>query len=190
MTATTAVPFGFEVLVGAGYSLGQAVRRLGGRVVTAESCTAGLIAVVLTEVAGSSDWFDRGFVTYSNEAKRDCLGLAVATLETHGAVSEVVAAEMAAGALARGGHEALLALAVSGIAGPGGGTPSRPVGTVCFGWAFRLPGSVGGGSPVIEVATRHFDGDRRAVRFGAARFALVEGQARLERQLADRPPAA
>lgn len=189
MTATTVVPVGYEVLVGAGYSLGQAVLRLGGRVVTAESCTAGLIAAALTEVAGSSDWFDRGFATYSNEAKRELLGVAAASLEAHGAVSEAVAAEMAAGALARGGLQAMLSLAVSGVAGPGGGTPARPVGTVCFGWAFRLPGSIDS-SPVIEVATRHFDGDRRAVRFAAARFALVDGQARLGRQLADRPPAA
>lgn len=189
MTATTAVPPGFEVLVGAGYSLGQAVLRLGGRVVTAESCTAGLIAVVLTEVAGSSDWFDRGFATYSNEAKRDCLGVAAATLDTQGAVSEAVAAEMATGALARGGPQARIALAVTGIAGPGGGTPAKPVGTVCFGWAFRLPGEEGLG-PSIEVATRRFDGDRRAIRFAATRFALAEGQARLERQLSDRPPAA
>lgn len=175
-------------LAAAGQALGMAVRQLGGRIVTVESCTAGLLAVALTEVAGSSDWFDRGFATYSNGAKHDCVGVTDLTLDRHGAVSEAVAAEMALGALARGASDAVIALAVTGIAGPGGGAPDKPVGTVCFGWAFRLPGR--DGEAVVEVTTRHVDGDRRAVRFASARMALVDGLARLERQLSDRPPAA
>lgn len=189
MTASAGEFPGFDELAAAGQALGQAMRRVGGRIVTAESCTAGLLAVALTDVPGSSDWFDRGFATYSNEAKRDCLGVAGATLDAHGAVSEAVVAEMAAGALARGGREARLALAVTGIAGPSGGAPDKPVGTVCFGWAFRLPGAEAAG-PVIEVMSRHIAGDRHQVRFASTRLALVEGLARLERQLADRPPAA
>lgn len=189
MTATAGVFPDFDDLAAAGQALGLAVRRLGGRIVTAESCTAGLLAVALTEVAGSSDWFDRGFATYSNEAKHDCVGVTDATLDSHGAVSEAAAAEMALGALARGGRQAMIALAVTGIAGPGGGGPDKPVGTVCFGWAFRPPGREGD-EPVVEVTTRHFDGERRVIRFASARVALVEGLARLERQLTERPPVA
>lgn len=182
---------GFDDLARAGAALGRAVSGVGGRVVTAESCTAGLIAVALTEVAGSSDWFDRGFATYSNEAKQAALGVSRATLEAHGAVSEAVAAEMAAGALARGGAQACLALAVTGIAGPGGGTATKPVGTVCFGWAIRMPGSGGTTDDVVvEVLMRRFDGDRRAIRFGTAWFALSEGLARWQRLRDERPPSA
>ena len=101
-------------------------------IATAESCTGGLIAAALTEIAGSSDVFDRGFVTYSNAAKRDMLGVRSETLDTHGAVSEETAAEMAAGALAR--SAAQLAVAVTGIAGPGG-SDHKPEGRVCFGIA-------------------------------------------------------
>ena len=189
MTASAGGVPDFDELAAAGQALGLAVRQLGGRIVTAESCTAGLLAVALTEAAGSSDWFDRGFATYSNEAKHDCVGVTDATLDWHGAVSEATAAEMALGALARGGHQAVIALAVTGIAGPGGGAPDKPVGTVCFGWAFRPPGR-DGDEPVVEVTTRHFGGDRRAVRFASARMALVEGLARLEQQLTERPPVA
>ncbi len=191
MCAQAATVIGLDELARAGEALGQAVSLLGGRVVTAESCTAGLIAVALTETAGSSAWFDRGFATYSNEAKQAALGVAGATLAAHGAVSKPVAAEMAAGALARGGEQAMLALAVTGIAGPGGGSPDKPVGTVCFGWAMRLPG--GGGTEdeiVVEVLRHHFDGDRRAIRFGTAWFALNEGLARWQRLRSDRPSAA
>ncbi|WP_102223317.1 CinA family protein [Acidimangrovimonas sediminis] len=109
-----------------------AARARGALLATAESCTAGLIAGAITEVAGSSDIFDRGFVTYSNVAKRDMLGVKAATLEAHGAVSEEVAREMAEGALARSG--ATLAVAVTGIAGPGG-SEHKPEGRVCFGLA-------------------------------------------------------
>ncbi|ACK53484.1 MULTISPECIES: nicotinamide-nucleotide amidase [Thauera] len=121
---------------------------------TAESCTGGWIAEAVTAIAGSSGWFDRGFVTYSNDAKADMLGVRAATLETHGAVSEATVSEMAAGALDR--SRADLAVAVSGVAGPGGGSPAKPVGTVCLAWA-RRDGPTG-------VVTVHLDGDRAAVR--------------------------
>lgn len=121
---------------------------------TAESCTGGWIAEAVTAVAGSSGWFDRGFVTYSNDAKADMLGVRATTLETHGAVSEATVSEMAAGALDR--SRADLAVAVSGVAGPGGGSPAKPVGTVCLAWA-RRDGPTG-------VVTVHLDGDRAAVR--------------------------
>jgi nicotinamide-nucleotide amidase len=110
----------------------QAARYWGVRIATAESCTGGLISVALTDVAGSSDVFDRGFVTYSNAAKREMLGVRTATLEAHGAVSEDVAREMAEGALER--SAAQLAVAVTGIAGPGG-SEFKPEGRVCFGLA-------------------------------------------------------
>jgi len=122
--------------------------------VTAESCTGGWVAKCITDIAGSSAWFDRGFVTYSNRAKQDMLGVTAVTLEVHGAVSEVTVSEMAGGALTRSAAD--IAVAVSGIAGPGGGTPGKPVGTVCFAWL------VSGGSMLVE--TRQFTGDREAVR--------------------------
>ena len=178
----------FDDLARLGHELGREVLRLGARIVTAESCTAGLIAVALTEVGGASDWFEHGIASYSNAAKRELLGVSDAALATHGAVSEVVAGQMASGAIGRSGPEVCLALAVTGIAGPSGGTAAKPVGTVCFGWALRLPEAAGDGAgAVVEVATRRFDGDRRAIRFGAARFALEQGTARLRRLLADRP---
>ena len=129
---------------------------------TAESCTGGLIAGAVTAIAGSSDWFDRGFVTYSYAAKTDLLGVPATMLLEAGAVSERVARAMADGALAR--SDAGVAVAVTGIAGPAGGTPGKPVGMVCFGWAMR-------GSPT-EVATVHFPGDRAAVRDLTVRHAL------------------
>src|SRR5690606_5856573 len=107
-----------DALVALAAALGRSMRDAGGLIVTAESCTGGLIAQVLTETAGSSEWFDRGFVTYSNEAKADLLGVRPATLQSQGAVSEAVAREMASGALKR--SAARLALSVTGIAGPGG----------------------------------------------------------------------
>ncbi|HET9148290.1 MAG TPA: CinA family protein [Acetobacteraceae bacterium] len=130
---------------------------------TAESCTGGLIAAALTEIAGVSAIFHSGFVTYSNAAKTELLGVPEALLETHGAVSEPVARAMAEGALIRA--EAHLAIAVTGIAGPGGGSAGKPVGTVWFGLARR------GGE---TIAVRHqFQGDRRAVRMAAAETALI-----------------
>lgn len=121
--------------------------------VTAESCTGGWVAQAVTSIAGSSDWFERGFVTYSNDSKRELLGVREKTLQDHGAVSEATAREMAEGALARA--KGTLALAVTGVAGPGGGSRDKPVGTVCFAWADKK-------KTVVE--TRHFSGDRESVR--------------------------
>ncbi len=121
---------------------------------TAESCTGGWVAKVITDIAGSSGWFERGFITYSNEAKQDMLGVRAETLAAHGAVSEAAVLEMAAGALAR--SRAQVSLAVSGIAGPGGATLYKPVGLVCFAWCR-------GHAPGV-TAVEHFSGDRDAIR--------------------------
>jgi nicotinamide-nucleotide amidase len=134
--------------------VGERLRSASAILVTAESCTGGGVAEAVTSVAGASDWFDRGFVVYSNAAKRELLGVAEETLSRHGAVSEETAREMARGALERSG--ATHAVAVTGIAGPGGGSPGKPVGTVCFAWATAR------GAPRSE--TRHFPGDRESVR--------------------------
>ncbi|HVJ23839.1 MAG TPA: CinA family protein [Burkholderiales bacterium] len=123
------------------------------RLVSAESCTGGWVAQAVTSIAGSSAWFERGFVTYSNEAKRELLGVKAATLRKYGAVSEETAREMARGALAR--SKGNLALAVTGIAGPGGGIPDKPVGTVCFAWSYQKQ---------LRSETRRFSGDRESVR--------------------------
>lgn len=128
----------------------------------AESCTGGAIAKACTDLAGSSAWFERGFVTYSNEAKQDMLGVKVETLARYGAVSEAVVAEMAVGALQH--SRAQVAVSVSGIAGPGGGTAIKPVGMVCFGWA-QATGAV-------HTETHQFTGDRDAVRQQAVVYAL------------------
>jgi nicotinamide-nucleotide amidase len=141
--------------------VGAALKARGLRIVTAESCTGGWVSMALTAVAGSSDWFERGYVTYSNAAKRDDLGVQEDTLRHHGAVSEETAREMAAGALKRGGGH--VALAITGIAGPTGGSAAKPVGTVCFAWAH--------GSK-ISSATRRFDGDRESVRRQSVLYAL------------------
>ena len=134
---------------------------------TAESCTGGLIAAACTDLAGSSTWFERGFVSYSNAAKTELLGVDAAVIAEHGAVSEPVARAMAAGALRR--SHAQVAIAVTGVAGPTGGSPLKPVGTVWFGFAF--PGPSGqSGQLVSEV--RHFDGDRAAVRAATVQHAL------------------
>jgi nicotinamide-nucleotide amidase len=132
---------------------------------TAESCTGGLVAASITAVAGSSQWFDRGFVTYTNQAKVDDLGVDDATLASHGAVSEETAREMALGALLA--SNATHALSTTGIAGPGGATPGKPVGMVCFGWAWRE-----NGTPHVRSATHYLDGDRAAVRNAAVEVAL------------------
>lgn len=156
-------------LVAAATALGHALKARHGMAVTVESCTGGLVARALTETAGSSAWFDRGFVTYSNEAKCELVGVPPAILAAHGAVSEATAAEMARGGLAR--SRARLALSLTGIAGPGGAVPGKPVGTVCFGWAL---GDAGGAAPRVVTATRRFDGDRAAVRCQAALHALEQ----------------
>ena len=128
---------------------------------TAESCTGGLIAGACTELAGSSAWFERGFVTYSNAAKTELLGVDAALIEAHGAVSEPVARAMAEGAIAHSSARA--AVAVTGVAGPTGGSPDKPVGTVWFGW------SVDGR---VRTERRRFEGDRAAVRAATVHYAL------------------
>ncbi len=143
--------------------LGAALKARGWKLVTAESCTGGWIAQAVTAVAGSSEWFDRGYVTYSNTAKRDELGVSESTLRIFGAVSEQTVAEMALGALERSGCD--IAVSVSGIAGPGGGSPQKPVGTVCFAWALR-------GDNQPQLATRVFAGDRTSVREQSVVLAL------------------
>jgi len=129
---------------------------------TAESCTGGWVAKVLTDIPGSSGWFECGFVTYSNRAKQEMLGVRGDTLDRHGAVSEQTVREMVAGVLDH--SHADLAVSISGVAGPGGGTADKPVGTVWFGWGRR-----DGGARTRRV---HFEGDREAVRRQAVRVAL------------------
>ena len=128
---------------------------------TAESCTGGMIAAACTDLSGSSQWFERGFVTYSNEAKAEMLGVPPGLIEQHGAVSEPVARAMADGALAH--SRARVSLAVTGVAGPTGGTEAKPVGTVWFAWCV-------GGETHSEM--QHFAGDRAAVRVATVRYAL------------------
>ena len=128
---------------------------------TAESCTGGMIAAACTDLAGSSQWFERGFVTYSNEAKAEMLAVPPGLIEEHGAVSEPVARAMADGALAH--SRAQVSLAVTGVAGPTGGTKAKPVGTVWFAWCV-------GGETHSEM--QHFAGDRAAVRVATVRYAL------------------
>jgi len=143
--------------------VGRALAPLRLKLATAESCTGGLVAGAITGIPGSSAWFERGFVTYSNEAKVEMLGVSAATIAVYGAVSEATAGEMAAGAVAH--SRADIAVAVTGVAGPDGGTADKPVGMVCFAWARR------GG--VVEAATRLFPGDREAVRRASVVFALT-----------------
>lgn len=147
----------------------ELARVLGGRckrrrivVATAESCTGGGVATAITRISGSAKWFDRGFVTYSNEAKRQMLGVRQRTLARHGAVSEEVAREMAAGALAR--SPATLTVAITGIAGPTGGSRSKPVGTVWFAWGAR--------GQMIQSRHFRFAGNRVDVRLQSVYVAL------------------
>ena len=139
------------------------LRLLAGRhmLATAESCTGGMIAAACTDLSGSSQWFERGFVTYSNEAKAEMLAVPPGLIEEHGAVSEPVARAMADGALAH--SRAQVSLAVTGVAGPTGGTEAKPVGTVWFAWCV-------GGETHSEM--QHFAGDRAAVRVATVRYAL------------------
>lgn len=141
--------------------LAQALLARGWMLATAESCTGGLIAAACTDLGGSSNWFERGFVTYSNEAKQELLGVDPALIAAHGAVSEVVARAMAFGAIRH--SRARVSVAVTGVAGPTGGSPHKPVGTVWFG--FQVDGQ-------LSSETRRFDGDRAAVRDASVRHAL------------------
>jgi len=148
-----------ELLAG---RIGARLKKRSLKLATAESCTGGWIAQAVTSVSGSSEWFDRGFVTYSNEAKKELLGVRERTLSRHGAVSRETAKEMAAGALAR--SRAQVSIAVTGVAGPAGGTNAKPVGTVCFAWS-RKRGA-------MESVTRRFRGGRDRVRRQSVVFAL------------------
>lgn len=141
--------------------LADRLRLRGWRIATAESCTGGLIAAHCTDLAGSSDWFERGFVSYSNAAKTELLGVPAELILAHGAVSEAVACAMAEGALAHSAAD--LAVAVTGVAGPGGGTAAKPVGTVWLAWSTRAG---------TEAVCQHFSGDRAAVRQATVLYAL------------------
>lgn len=142
--------------------LGDKLRARGWMLATAESCTGGWVGQLLTSLPGSSHWYERGFITYANAAKVEMLGVSPDTLETHGAVSETTAMEMAVGAL-RHSH-AQATLAISGIAGPGGGTPQKPVGLVCYGWALA--------DGTVLSSTCRLDGDREEIRSRAVAAAL------------------
>ena len=161
-------------------ALAEALRARGWRIATAESCTGGLAAAACTMVAGSSDWFERGWVSYSNAAKTELLGVPAALIAAHGAVSDPVARAMAEGALLRAGVD--LAVAITGVAGPGGGTPAKPVGTVWLALAARGPS----GAPQTRAERLQLDGDRSAVREQTVAVAL----ARLHEAAARHPAAA
>jgi nicotinamide-nucleotide amidase len=141
--------------------LAQALQARGWMLATAESCTGGMIAAACTDLSGSSNWFERGFVTYSDAAKTELLGVDSALIAQHGAVSELVARAMAFGAVRH--SQARVSVAVTGVAGPTGGTPQKPVGTVWFG--FQVNGQ-------LSSETRRFDGDRAAVRAATVEYAL------------------
>jgi len=145
-------------------ALGEALQAKGWQLALAESCTGGMAAQTVTAIAGSSAWFDRGFVTYSNAAKIEMLGVPDSLITQYGAVSEPVARAMAMGALLH--SQAQMSGAVTGIAGPGGGSPHKPVGTVCFAWALRE-------ADYLLIETCHFEGDRTQIREQAASYLLA-----------------
>jgi nicotinamide-nucleotide amidase len=147
-------------------AVATAFSQRGWTLAVAESCTGGLLAARLTDLAGSSQWFERGYVTYSNAAKMSCLEVSPLLIEAEGAVSEAVASAMALGAQLSSGVTA--AISITGIAGPSGGTEKKPVGTVCFGWAVEKADA----SNRITTTTTHFLGDRQSVREQAVIFAL------------------
>ncbi len=150
-----------EQLAALANEVGSLLKAQGMQLTTAESCTGGWLSKVITDVPGSSQWFDRGFVTYTNMSKREMLGVSPEILVRYGAVSEETVREMVKGALKR--SHAKVSVGISGIAGPGGATIYKPVGTVCLAW------NVGG---VIKSITQHFEGDREQVRAQAVRDAL------------------
>lgn len=149
-------------LQNAARAVAELMQNRGGMLAVAESCTGGWVAKVCTDLPGSSAWFERGFVTYTNESKQEMLGVKAETLSSYGAVSEATVTEMAEGALRN--SRAQLSLAISGIAGPGGGTPDKPLGTVCFAWGAE------GQAPLTERLC--FEGDRDEVRRQAVLHAL------------------
>lgn len=144
--------------------LGAALKARGLMLALAESCTGGLAAQSITSIAGSSAWFDRGFITYSNAAKTEMLGVSSKTLENFGAVSEQTALEMTVGAL--NNSHAQLSGSITGIAGPDGGTAEKPVGTVCFAWANK--------SKPVSTSTQYFQGNREQIRQQAAIFLMAK----------------
>jgi nicotinamide-nucleotide amidase len=151
-----------EVIYGLAARVGRELRRRGLMMASAESCTGGWVGQAMTMVPGSSEWFERGFITYTYISKREMLGVRPGTLARHGAVSEQVVAEMARGAIAK--SHAQIAVSISGVAGPSGGSKEKPVGTVCFGFS-RLSGET-------LAETRRFRGDRDAIRRRAVIHAL------------------
>jgi nicotinamide-nucleotide amidase len=148
-------------------TLAQLLLTKGWKLALAESCTGGLVCATLTELPGSSDWFERGYITYSNQAKTECLGVPEELLQTDGAVSESVAKAMAQGAQINAGVD--LAVSITGIAGPSGGSEVKPVGTVCFGWAIRNVA----GENITTCQTKLFSGDRQSIRQQATEHALA-----------------
>jgi len=151
--------------------LGERLNHVGKTVATAESCTGGGVAQAITAVPGSSSWFEYAAVTYSDRMKRRALGVSYELLSAHGAVSEPVVEAMVAGLLEASSAD--IGVAISGIAGPGGNVPGKPVGTVCFGW---------GAAGDIETTTRYFSGDRAQIREQAVVFALTQLIEQLNRQ--------
>ena len=139
----------------------------GWKIALAESCTGGLVCAALTELSRSSEWFERGYITYSNQAKTECLGVPEALIQTHGAVSEPVAKAMAQGAQRNASVN--VGVSITGIAGPTGGTAEKPVGTVCFGWT--MPSAAG--EHVTTCQTKLFSGDRQSIRQQATEHALA-----------------
>ncbi len=164
-----------EIIEDLAQQLGDQLKNKGIEISTAESCTGGLVAAALTSIAGSSGWFDRGFVTYSNEAKQDMLGVQPETLREFGAVSEEVAREMSAGALLL--SFAQISVSITGIAGPDGGTEDKPVGTIWFAWSVKTE------SLEIETQTKKelFNGDRNSIRQQAV-VAALEGLLKLSNE--------
>jgi nicotinamide-nucleotide amidase len=153
-------------------TLASLLMQRGWMLATAESCTGGMVAARCTELAGSSQWFERGMVTYSNEAKHELLGVDMALIESCGAVSEEVAREMAVGALRH--SRAQVSVAITGIAGPTGGSATKPVGTVWFAWAVPSDTgpTLGAETAFVRTECRRFDGDRAAVRQTSADHAI------------------
>ena len=150
--------------------LGECLREREARLITVESCTGGGVANAITEVAGSSDWFDRSLVTYSNQAKTDLALVSPLLIEQFGAVSVEVAEAMATGGLQVSNLDSSysFSIAITGVAGPGGGSPEKPVGLVCFAWGQRHAGN----STVLHSCRKQFDGDRTAVRQQSILFGL------------------
>ncbi len=155
-------------------SLGAALKQRGFMIATAESCTGGLVAAAITSIAGSSDWFDRGFVTYSNQAKHEMLGVPLALIEQHGAVSEEVARAMAEGALKY--SHAQVSISITGIAGPGGGSDIKPVGLVWHGFAVKRSD----GTQALHCQRQQYAGDRAAIREQACALAMKQALQTME----------